>query len=190
MFTENDVGKNKIEILKKELQQRNSEIIIDILDLKISKYDDLKKIPKSDLVVLSADKPANLINWINKYGVINNIPYINVGYVLDIAVWGPLVIPGETGCWECQSIVTTFENQNEEIKNMCYEINKNFQAPSIGSINMMTASYATLDILKYLGEFGKITSKNKRIGIWTHNLEIEYQDCSKNKECKICSKVY
>jgi molybdopterin/thiamine biosynthesis adenylyltransferase len=187
MFEEKDTGKKKIEILKKALLKRNSEIKVSTMDLIINSFEDLFSLPNSDLIILSADKPNSLITWVNNYSVKNNIPYINVGYVMDIAVWGPFVIPGETGCWDCRPLIAQNESYENEVTNLIKAINKNNQVPSIGPINMMAASHALIDVLKYLGGFGTIASLNKRIGIWTHNLTIEYQDCSKNKECKTCS---
>lgn len=38
----------------------------------------------------------------------------------------------------------------------------------------------------YLGGYGSIKSLNKRIGLWTHDLRFEIQDCRRNPDCRIC----
>ena len=111
---------------------------------------------------------------------------MNVGYVEDIAVWGPLVIPGKSGCYQCKQHIVNFDHLSQEQINKCKQINRNYQAPSTGPINMMASSFAALDILKLLGNFGQIQSLNTRIGIWSHDLHIEKQDYSLNYSCEIC----
>ena len=187
MFTEADVGDYKCKVLKRELLKRNSEIIIDTVHLKIT--GDKFIIPKCDLAVVSADS-FGLVDDFNKYAIDNNLPYLNVGYIQDVAVWGPFVIPKKTGCMACNNIISTRKSnydphQWERIKN----INMRSQAPSIGAINMLSSAHATLDILRFLGEYGEIASLNKRIGIWTDNLRIEIQECNRNPKCAICGDI-
>ena len=112
--------------------------------------------------------------------------WINVGYVVDVAVWGPFVIPGETGCFCCHQNIADSKGVKQELKDKMKSFNANFQAPSTGPINMMASSFAAMDILKYLGGVGKVESLNKRIGIWTNDLRIEEQNYAKNPKCKVC----
>ena len=148
----------------------------------------LSSLPEADLIVLSADSP-NLIRHVNEYAVRTRTPYINIGYVQDIAVWGPFVIPGKTGCFACQSIVAGTEGLSPSFKEKIQKINAVYQAPSFGPINLMASSYGLLDIFRFLGKFGEIQSLNKRIGFWTHNHKFEIQDCAYNPDCKICGNL-
>lgn len=54
-------------------------------------------LPKADLIVLSADS-SGTTELVNAHRVTTGQVWLNVCYVNDIAVWGPLVIPGVTGC--------------------------------------------------------------------------------------------
>lgn len=127
------------------------------------------------------------IPTVNGYSLKHNVPYINIGYVQDIAVWGPFVIPGKTGCFYCRQIVANNEDIDSGIKLNLKKINFQHQAPSNPSVNMLASSMGLLDIIKYLGDFGEIHSLNKRVGLWTHSLKLETQDCSINPECEVCS---
>lgn len=188
LFTEADEGKYKTEVLKEELQKRNSNVIIETIHRKIENFDE--EMPKCDLAIISADS-VGIVDKFNIYAVNNNIPYLNVGYVQDIAVWGPFVIPGKTGCMACQKLVsTTPTEENKEIWKSIKAINSRSQAPSIGGINMLSASFAVLDTLKFLGEYGQIASLNRRVGIWTHDLIVEFQKCEKNEKCPVCGKEH
>lgn len=188
LFTEADEGKFKTEVLKRELQKRNSSIIIDTIHKRIESFDE--ELPLCDLAIISADS-VGIVDEFNKYAVKNNIPFLNVGYVQDIAVWGPFVIPGKTGCMACHKLVSTTPSSDaKEIWNSIISINKRSQAPSIGEINMLSASFAVLDSLRFLGGYGEIVSLNRRVGLWTHNMKLEFQGCTKNINCPVCGKHY
>jgi hypothetical protein len=123
---------------------------------------------------------------VNEFCVKSKIPYINVGYVNDISVWGPLYVPGESGCYVCQDIVAD-DSFDGELKCLIKNINSGYQAPSVGPVNMISSGLAAADILKFLvGATDKVQSINTRIGLWTHNLKIEKQDCSYNPKCTVC----
>ncbi len=126
------------------------------------------------------------MDLINDFAVEHNIPFMNVGYVEDIAVWGPLVIPKKTGCYQCKQHLVNFTDLSQGQIDKCKAINSSYQAPSTGPINMMASSFAALDILKFLGNFGQIQSLNTRVGIWSHDLHIEKQDYSLNPSCTVC----
>ena len=186
LFSNSDVGTKKITALARELQRRNHACSIDCLDLEIRSPDDLKRLPSADLIVLSADSPGNLVWWMNEHAIAIKVPFINVGYVVDVAVWGPFVVPGQTGCWSCQSIVAEEAAIDSTTERLLRSINQGSAAASVGPINMMASSAALLDIIRFLGKFGAVESFNTRIGIWTHELRIEKQDCRISQGCLAC----
>lgn len=179
LFKESDCQKSKAKTLANALKERSHNVDIDIVDCAITEKN-VNLLSNCDFIVLSGDS-KNLPFIINKFAVERKIPFINVGYIQDIAVWGPLVVPGETGCLECGK-----GNFTEQSDLRITKINGNYQAPSIGPVNMIAASHASLDIIKFIGGFGEVKSLNKRVGIWTHNLTIQEQIFSKNSECRVC----
>ncbi len=186
LFVEDDVAKKKVDVLSHELRRRNSQLEITTQCSQISTYEDIEKIGHPDLIVLSADA-GDIFNIVNHYALKNNIPYLNVGYVEDIAVFGPFVIPGVTGCMFCQDTTATVdESGHNPLTPYLKHINESYQAPSVGPVNMLASSLATLDILKYFGKFGSILSQNRRVGLWSHDLHFEYQDYQRNPECRQC----
>lgn len=182
LFTEDDVGLSKLQVASQALQARNRSVTVVPFPRWIKSSNDLQDIPKADLWVLSADKPRDLVYWVNAHCLAIAQPYIPAGYVQDVAVWGPLVIPGQTGCFTCQKIIAD-TNCHELLET----INRGYQAPSFGPINMLAASAAALDILRYLGKYGTIQCLNKRMGIFSNDMHLESQDCSKNIACATCA---
>lgn len=186
LFTKRDVGSKKTVILKRELLMRSENIEIDTFEEKVSRSL-LEKIENIALIVLSADS-ADCLPLVNQFCAEHKVPYINIGYVQDIAVWGPFYIPGMTGCVYCQNIIAGEKGVNGKLAESLKAINSRYQAPSNGGVNMLSASLGVLDILKFLGGFGTVHSKNQRVGLWTHNLTLEKQGCELNSGCLYCAK--
>jgi len=185
LYDEADIGKFKVDVLKKNINAKNSQCEVLAIKKHFKTQEDLEEIPKADLIVVSADVD-NVCDLLNLYCIKNNTPWINVGYVEDIAVWGPFIIPGKTGCMACQDNIASDKGINPELKEMMKAINRNYQAPSTGPINMLAISLSMFDILRFLGGFGKIQSLNKRIGLWTHELRFETQNYQRNPHCNAC----
>jgi len=188
LFREKEVGLSKTEVLKKSLVQRSSNLEVEIINKKIDKDSLFNLIPKNcDLLVISGDSPR-ICHQANNYCFEKKIPFINICYILDVAVFGPFFIPGKTPCFECfarKNISNNFPD-NKNLLSKIKHINSFLQAPSIGPVNMISSSFACLDIIKYLGGFGTVQSINKRIGIWTDSLRMEWQEYTRNPECEIC----
>jgi len=184
MFTEIHCGEFKTKILSEALKERASSVKIREIREFISDSN-IDCLDSADFILISGDQD-NIIDLINTFAICKRIPFMNVGYIEDIAVWGALVVPGNSGCYKCQQHLVNFESLMMDQINKCKEINSRYQSPSIGPINMMASSFAALDILKMLGSFGQIQSLNTRIGVWSHDLHIEKQDYTLNPLCTVC----
>ncbi|EJC0271706.1 ThiF family adenylyltransferase [Salmonella enterica] len=188
LFSENDVGLDKAEVVKREILKRNTEVEVFIKKMEITSKDSLSELDKTDLYIVSADSPFQLMDWVNQYCVDNEQAYVNVGYINDISVIGPFYIPNKTSCYKCAEITPRYDRKGD-IDDLCSEINGKFKAATFPGVNGVAASYAFNDIIKYLGGFGDILSVNKRIGIHSSKCSFEFQDIKKNPRCKVCAMV-
>ncbi|NJQ21772.1 ThiF family adenylyltransferase [Enterobacter pseudoroggenkampii] len=187
LFTEDDVGSKKNAIMKRELLRRNSAISVSELSLQIKTYKDLEHIPEADIWIVSADHPFNLINWVNKYCVTMNQAYINAGYVNDISVFGPLYIPGKTGCYECQKVVASiYGSEKNDIDYQIKAINSHFKPATFAPVNNLAAALCAGDVIKFIGQYAEPLSLNKRIGIWTDETKIHVQNMDRSPICSVC----
>ncbi|UOE21694.1 TOMM precursor leader peptide-binding protein [Thermobifida halotolerans] len=185
LFTETDVGAAKCEILARELRARNSDTEVCTIRRRITNRADLDVLPQADLLVLSADS-TGITELVNTHCVTTETAWLNVCYVNDIAVWGPLVIPGQTGCWSCHQLTARDSSGSAELDALISRINRRYQAPSHGSTNMLSSALASLDALKYLGGFGAVQSLGRRVGVWTHQLRLDEQPSTPNPDCPTC----
>lgn len=190
MFTERDIGCPKTTVLMRELKERNSNIAISEIKMTIRDISDISQLPEADIWVISADEPYYLVPWINEWCVKNGQAYINAGYVNDIAVFGPLFIPGKTGCYACHSSVGDLpEMKDKKIQDACRAINNNFKVATFPPVNALSAALCANDVLKFLGGYGQPLSVNRRIGIWSDRLFTEERTLEKNTQCAICGKL-
>ena len=188
LFSKDHLGMHKVDVIKSQLQKRTDMLKINTSKQKIKSYDDLNLLQNCDLIVLSADSPRQLYKWLNRYCVNNRQSFITAGYINDIAVFGPLFIPGLSSCAECNEIVST-HSKSDDYYSTINQINLRFRTASYPPVNCIAASYAAHEILMYLGRFGKLHSVSKRIGIHSTNLKFETIDIPKNQRCSLCANI-
>lgn len=197
LFEEQDVGIKKTTALSRSLRARNSNCHIIEVDIFIDGDSALDTLSARDLFIVSADSPASLLSTVNSYCLKNNIPFISVGYLNDISIFGPLVLPGESGCVICGSIrmglkAATTSNTVELSKKIA-RLNSRFKSATFPPVNSAAAALATSDIIKFLGKLGNpkdLPSVNQRVGLHDRTLKIEIQDFSRHTECSACQHLY
>lgn len=189
MFSESHLGENKTKVLKMQLSEKNSLINIDTLNSKITNKKDLEKLSiETDVIVLSADYPKEIVLWVNTFCIEKSIPFINCGYMNDIAVIGPFVNPGKTSCYECNDFSLT-DSSDHLIASRENKINKNFKIASFATVNHISSSLCANDVIRHLGGYGKPLSENKRLGVCTNHFKTIEVELSQNKDCPCCSKI-
>ncbi len=185
-FTEKDIGKSKVKTLQKQLHARNSNCEIVYYEISASKENLDQCIPRdTSLVVVSADGPG-IVGHVSDHCVLKKIPFINVGYVNDIAAWGPFYIPGNPGCHRCLPLASK-RTKNQETNILIRSINDRYQPPSTAPINMMASAFASNDILLFLSRSnGMLNSLGKRVGISPADLIVREipTTSSKDGKCK------
>jgi bacteriocin biosynthesis cyclodehydratase domain-containing protein len=105
-YTEADVGRLKVEAMAERLRAFNSAVEVRAEARRLESQDQLAEfIAGADLVVDAADWPAHEIEyWCNAACFAAGIPYIAMSHYPPVARVGPLYVPGQTGCFECQTI--------------------------------------------------------------------------------------
>ena len=188
LFTERDIGLPKAEVLSREVGRRNPACAVRPVVHDVAGPADVERLPEGDVLVVSADSPG-LTKMVNAHCVASGTTWLNACYVNDIAVWGPLVIPGVTGCWDCRTLTARPpENDNSsDVAALIERVNGRYQAPSNGPVNMLASSLAALDVLRHLGGFGTPASLDRRVGVWSHELALDHQSARRDPACGTCA---
>ncbi|WNI19713.1 ThiF family adenylyltransferase [Actinacidiphila sp. ITFR-21] len=107
LYREKDIGRPKADAAVTALRSLNSDVTVTGQPLEVRGPDDLMTLlaygegGPYDLLVLGADRPAEIRRWANRVCLALDLPWVEGGYR------GPLVtagvhVPGEGPCWECQ----------------------------------------------------------------------------------------
>jgi molybdopterin-synthase adenylyltransferase len=101
LYTEDDIGKPKVDAAVARLRQLNGDIEVTGQQLRVADADDVLGLARDcDVLMLGADRPPEVRIWANRACLAAKRPWVDAGY------HGPLVqagvfVPGEGPCWEC-----------------------------------------------------------------------------------------
>ena len=187
MYDEEDIGRYKVEALAERVSKQASSVKITVCKERFHNEQHASLLNSADLIIVSGDS-TGICYEVNTFAYRHKIPFLNIGYINDIAVWGPFVIPGETPCYRCFSSNNIADKRwaDQQLLAKVGAINQDLQAPANGPLSMLASAMASLDIIKFLGKFGQIASLNRRVGLWTHDLKLDEQPYEQQASCEFC----
>lgn len=186
LYGENDLGKYKIDVLKEKCSNINKNIEYIFHNMKISTTEDIEKVIKdSNFVVLSADTPRGKIKYmLNEVCCKLNIPFLcSAGTATDLAICGPIVVPGKTACYQC-----SIKDEDRCYIDETYleSINKRYTTTVIDPYNAVSASIGVLETIKHITGFSPCRLYNHIYEFDFNTLESRFREIEKNSDCKIC----
>ena len=145
LFEESDIGKSKVISAKTRLDARNRETTVIPVMKMCNGVGFLKEyFSECDILLISADSPSDLHQWVNQVSVELKIPYISAGYVEIFGSVGPFFVPRITPCYNCHLL-------NTKVSPLRFrQLNNSFQTASYGSLNGIVTSIVVNEILRYL----------------------------------------
>lgn len=186
LFSEKSVGLSKAKEAQKILAAKNSSTDISVVDLKVENAEQLKQhLQGFDMVVLSADKPEHIHDWVDEVCMALKIPYINLGYRDGEGVIGPLTVPGMTSCYQCfkPKKKTSKSTQSQQLY---LDFDYRYQAPSFGPINSLVSSIGAMEVIKYLGKVSKPQSLGIELSIDPVTTRIHKHSYPRDQKCWHC----
>ncbi|MCV3457102.1 HesA/MoeB/ThiF family protein [Campylobacter sp. CNRCH_2016_0050h] len=187
-FTENDVGKFKIDCIEKKLQN-------------ISKFINCKKYYKAlddsffddfydsfCCAINCADFPNvdKTTQIIGDKCMKENIPHIvGGGYNLHLSLIGESIIPYKSACYQCFS--DALEDMNKITGNLVKLRRSNRKIGSFTPLCTINASLVAIEAFKILcGFYNRLTNLNQRIEFKIRTMNIERKDIRRNPKCRVC----
>jgi len=104
LYTEDDIGRPKANAAAAAIARFNPGIAVLPVARTLGTPGEIgAAVRGSSLVVDAADRPAHDIErWVNAACFEHGVPYITMSHFPPFARVGPLYVPGETGCFNCQ----------------------------------------------------------------------------------------
>lgn len=141
IYTKNDIGKLKCEVMKQRLLLYNSDVKIKTSAKKVETKDDLKEFINCDIIILAVDN-VKTRKIAEEFSYEHKVPLINGG-IDNFYGFAYLCLPKRTACLSCAS--------------MTYEGNTQFSVSSVAGI--IGAMQANLAIKFLLGEGHEFAGK-------------------------------
>lgn len=193
LFTEHDIGRRKIDAAAERLRQMNTDTAVEAVYCEITNLASVDAaIPSDlDLLVVSADSPSNIHALVDQVCYQKKIPYIRAGYRNSRGSVGPLIVHGQSACYECfkSQERERLERESAAITQIKATFSRHYQAPSFGAMNAVVGSLAVAEIMKFVGGFGSCQTLSTEININLINLEMSLQVYEKDSDCRRCGQL-
>ena len=172
MFGESDVGKIKVEVAARKLQNLNTDVKIEPLPISVNDYTAQDVVEGCDVVIDGLDS-VNARYSLNKACVKNDIPFVT-GAAVGMSGQVFTIIPKESACYHCM-----FPALDEDSMPTCSIEGVH---PSILSI---IAGIEISEAVKVIT--GKKPSlANRILQVDLDNLDFVYSSTFKAQECPVC----
>ena len=171
MYTPEDLGKYKVDVLGAKIRAFNPEIEVVSINRKICSEDDVEQlIDGADLVVKAIDTPEESMDWVNNACVRHRVPYICGGFLDSTAVVGPNYLPGKSACFACQG------NHGAAVRRL------HGTGPTFGPLATLVTSMLSMLAFKILtgkadGFANRVYLYNADNGTWDNEVMAPARDC-------------
>lgn len=190
-FFESDIGKYKVEVLKKRLLEMDNTLEVEILNDKLDiTFFDRNNIEGIDLIINCADVPSVDVtsDIVGEYCMKKKIPHlIGGGYNLHMTLIGQAIIPGESACVRC--FKKSLEEMNKIDENNIKKLaNKDRKIGSFTPLVSLSASITSNEALKILLGIKKVVMKNNRCEFKLRDMDFTNLTLERREDCEWCGK--
>lgn len=190
-YTENDIGKQKIDVLADRIYNfdKNIKIIKEPYFLNENVLHKFDKV-SIDLIINCADKPTVDATslWVGEYAMQRDIAHIiGGGYNLHLSLIGQTVIPRKSACMKC--FQKTLEEENKIDTNKVKKLFiKNRKTGSFGPMCSVIGSMIGMEAIKVLSKEITPSNLNRRGEFDIYNMDIKYKYYNRRSDCEWCGK--
>ncbi|MGH3774794.1 MAG: ThiF family adenylyltransferase [Pseudonocardiaceae bacterium] len=192
LFQEEDVGRHKVNVAAERLRALRSDLDIEIIARRFDGPDLAEAVAsRSDLVLVSADRPAEVHSWANAACVASGQPFSTAGYIEGHGCIGPLLSVPDTPCFECIRIAAEALAEQPldpaSVQASRIELNPAWQAPSYGPLNAMVASVQANEAIRWILGM-KTATVGRRLLIDSRTYETTWEDFEVSDNCDVCGR--
>ncbi|MCB9182448.1 MAG: ThiF family adenylyltransferase [Flavobacteriales bacterium] len=164
LFSATDIGRVKVEAARDGILRVAPECDVQVKELTVGGPADwhylIAAFPQVCHVMLSADSPVQLVNWISDARKEFNYHFNKCGYMSTQGLIGPLLGPDTVGYEDLfESWGPLIDEQPSSIR----AFNAQQAAPTMAASNAIMANMAALDLIKHIAGIGPIATFEQRL---------------------------
>jgi bacteriocin biosynthesis cyclodehydratase domain-containing protein len=187
LYGPDDVGRPKAPVAAAALQRFNPEIRVEAMERTLGSPEEIAgAVRESSLVVDAADRPTHDIErWVNAACFDQGVPYITMSHFPPYARVGPLYVPGETGCFNCQERAYRL---SYELYDHIVEQRRGFVSPAgtLGPVCALVGGQVALDVVHQLTGLCAPAGLGRVRVFDTRTLEVSDEPVPRDADCEVC----
>jgi molybdopterin-synthase adenylyltransferase len=187
-YTEADIGRLKTEATAERLKAFNSRLEVRTVPERVESEEQLGHlIAGADIVIDAADWPAYEIeHWCNRACFAAGIPYIAMSHYPPVGRVGPLYVPGQTGCFECQTIGF---RRDYPLFDIAVEQRRGKPSPAatLGPACGVVGGLAGAEVMHFLTKLIPPATMGAGYLYDLRTMEVERFEVMPESECPVCS---
>jgi bacteriocin biosynthesis cyclodehydratase domain-containing protein len=187
LFSEDDIGRPKAIVAAEAIERFNPGIgVVPVVETLGSRRAIAAAVRGSSFVVDAADRPAHDIErWVNAACFEHGVPYITMSHFPPFARVGPLYVPGETGCFNCQERAY---RQSYELYDHIVKQRRGSPSPAatLGPVCAFVGGQVALDVVHHLTGLCTPASKGSVRVFDTRTLSVSDEPVPRDPDCEVC----
>ena len=187
LFTGADIGRPKAVAAAAALRRFNREIRVSPVVRTLGTPGEIAEaVRSSSFVVDAADRPAHDIErWVNAACFAHGVPYITMSHFPPFARVGPMYVPGETGCFNCQERAY---RESYELYDHIVEQRRGAPSPAatLGPVCAFVGGQVALDVVHHLTGLCEPASKGSVRVFDTRTLTVMEEPVPRDPLCEVC----
>jgi bacteriocin biosynthesis cyclodehydratase domain-containing protein len=190
LYSPADIGRPKAQVAATAIRRFNPGIRVEPVARTLGTPGEIEAaVRDSSLVVDAADRPAHEIErWVNTACFEHGVPYITMSHFPPFARVGPLYVPGETGCFNCQERAY---RRSYELYDHIVEQRRRTPSPAatLGPACAFVGGQVALDVVHLITGLCEPASKGRVRVFDTRTLEVSDEPVPRDPDCEVCGLV-
>jgi bacteriocin biosynthesis cyclodehydratase domain-containing protein len=187
MYSEEDIGHPKATVAAAALRRFNPGVRVAPMVRTLETPAEIATAVRgSSLVVDAADRPAHEIErWVNAACFAEGVPYITMSHFPPFARIGPMYVPGETGCFNCQELAY---RRSYELYDQLVEQRRGAPSPAatLGPVCAFVGGQVALDVVHHLTGLCTPASRGMVRIFDTRSLSVSEEAVPRDPLCEVC----
>jgi bacteriocin biosynthesis cyclodehydratase domain-containing protein len=187
LYSPADIGRPKAGLAAAAIRAFNPDIAVVPVARALDSPDAIAgAVRGSSVVVDAADRPAHDIErWVNAACFTHGVPYITMSHFPPFARIGPLYVPGETGCFNCQERAY---REAYELYDHIVEQRRGSPSPAatLGPVCAFVGGQVALEVVHHLTGLCIPATRGRARIFDTRTLALSTEEVPRDPLCEVC----